>query len=594
MPIRTLLLLPAAADIQVNDIAIINTKPWVVWWYNGVFKNHKEQTSPKVLVTFRVLDDDYSLSDVYEYRPVPLTLLGKFRIGSVWLHGQMTHAAQYEESIFDVSFDESAWNFTSAKIPFDGRPPYPDELHPFWKGRHDSWLVEFKLHEGGYLVIPCLEVFTRLYGRSQEIKRVLATYLWRGTSDCAEARLLPPTDEHEEAGLWKIKLPDRMVQGDAAFLAHLKYSSYTRSAAQSIHAQIEAEYRPDRKQPLFLKIKPWFQGSVRIKVRGYSFGQSFLGLQILGCSDPVGLPVICVRDTIEKDDKYDENSSSSQTIRAHNNPLSDTKLHITGNQAPDRESSTRYVTEDAFEILGEPQEIRHVRRSTKRSHTLTSGVKPEEQSHATVSDADPHGHGKGILQGQIHAPKALESHGALRDIWDALNELQKREPGRAKELMAFTFRDGFQACKDPQLIVFRAIYDDSVQTAIRNWAYIDPREKLLRGVLVIRIKINQKYTYFVEIQRRIWDKSGANCGAQLKEESLKGMVFRLNDESHLKSWLSQLLSAVRYKKGVMSGLTNQCPGVAATYSHIHLESDKYPYQQTIETALAKLSESTKE
>lgn len=561
----------------------------MVWWYNGLYKNHIEHTSPKVLVTFRVLSDDgCSLSQYSKYCSVPLTLLGKLRIGSVWHHGQLTHTARLDERTLDVSFDEDSWNFTSSKIPYDGRAPYPNEIHPFWHGRHDSWLVEFKLQDGGYLVIPCLEIFTRLYGRSQEIKRVLATYPWQGISNSAQARLLPPTEEHEAQGLWKVKLPERLVQGDAPFLANLKYNRYTRAAAQSIHAQIEANFQPASKTPLFLQIKPWFQGPARLKVRGYSYGQSFLGLQILGCSEPIGLPIVCIRDILEAKDEG-ESSQTKQISINQNNSFEESTIHITGNQAPDRDAGMLNLLEEAFETLGDPLEITHIRKVSQRPSTLPQSAKRNEQKSATISDADPYGTGKKIMRGSIHAPQAMESSGALRDIWNAIHERQRRSPESVTNIRWFTFKDGFQSAQEPKLITLRPINDKNPETDIRNWVYVDVKAKALRGALVMRADIDGQTTFFLEIQRRTRTITGSVGKIIESEENLKGLIFRLDNPNDLRSWLSRILSDIRFVKGIASKLTHKCPGLAAAFSHTtNRNKDTYLFESALNNALSKL------
>lgn len=596
MPTLTTPLLHITDNLVVDDIAAENTTPWIVWWHIGIYKNRQAYSEPKVHVAFYQFNGT-ALSGRPILRSIPITLLGRMRVGTVWLHGRLTQAAQFEERTFTVNFDENQWNFTSCSNPYGGRAPYPDALHPFWDGKNDSWLIELDLNNGGHLIIPCLEFFSRLYARSQEIKRILATYPWDGIDEQAERRLLPPIEEAEEPNLWKIKLPDRLVKGDALFLAHLKYDGYTQRAARDIYAQLEAGYSLKRTRPIFIKVSPWFRGKAQIKVRGYQFGKSFLGLQIVGCSEPNGIPIVCIKHGVELVSQHGEQRPGDR----NNQPTPQTTqpsliTTVTGSIEPDRDTATRTLTEDEFETLGEPRQLAHIRVS-KQSHILEEstihGVHGTQVDEATISGAEPFGSGKDTQHGLIHAPQAMESHGALRDIWNALCERQKRMPTRITDLAWYTFSTGFQANPEPQLIKLRPIHNEHIETSIRHWVYFDTKTKILRGTLVVRAYIDGQETFFVEIQRRLRAVSDEQGNAIASEEKLRGLIFRLHDPNDLRSWLSCFLSSIRFKMGIVSRLTHMCPGNAAAFSHTKRCTDSYLYESTLENALNKIKIFTK-
>lgn len=587
MPTLTTSLKDITDNLVVDDIAAENTTPWIVWWHIGIYKNRQVYSEPKVHVAFYQLNGT-ALSGRPILRSIPLTLLGRMRVGTVWLYGRLTQAAQFQERTFTVNFDENQWNFTSCSNPYGGRAPYPDALHPFWDGKNDSWLIELDLHNGGHLIIPCLEFLTRLYARSQEIKRVLTTYPWDGIDEQAEKRLLPPTEEPEESGLWKIKLPDRLVKGDALFLAHLKYDGYTQRAARDIYAQLEVGYSTRSTRPIFIKVSPWFRGKALIKVRGYQFGKSFLGLQIVGCSDPNGPPVICIKHGVDLDNRPEEQRPGDR----ENKPITQIPQHslistVTGSIEPDRNAATRTITEDEFETLGEARSLAHIlvsKQTRLLEEDTTYAIHSVQVNEAKISCAEPRGSGKDTQHGLIHSPQAMESHGALRDIWNALRERQKHMPTRITDLAWYTSSTGFLANPEPKLITLRPLDKNQNKTSVRQWVFSDPKTKALRGVLVIRSLIDGKETFFVEIQRRTRMK------AKAKEENYQGLIFRLDQPSDLQGWLIYLLSEIRYVRGIFSKISHKCPGVACTFSHTKTKDDKYLYMSTIERALRKLHE----
>ena len=183
-------------DSMGNDNTML-----VAWWYCGIYKNTIAQSQPLALVAFRELQQDKTLSDDIIYHRVPLALLGQVRMGSLWQGGRMLANAVFEVKDFVLKFSKGAWWFTSFFKAVDRNlsSPFPQQIYPLAFERDKNWLVQFRLQNGGTLIVPCLEFFTRCYGRSGELRRILSTYPWEGAGGCME-RFFSPIDEPEESG----------------------------------------------------------------------------------------------------------------------------------------------------------------------------------------------------------------------------------------------------------------------------------------------------------------------------------------------------------------------------------------------------------
>lgn len=94
--------------------------------------------------------------------------------------------------------------------------------------------------------------------------------------------------------------------------------------------------------------------------------------------------------------------------------------------------------------------------------------------------------------------------------------------------------------------------------------------------------------YIIEIQRRPRVKKDKNGDTEDSEESFKGLVFILNNESDLNDWLNFLLNEVRYVKGVVQKLTEKCPGNAATFKHSTSRSNEVRCEASVLHALEKM------
>lgn len=367
-------------EIRNLDIQKDNKVDWIVWWYCGIYKNPIAESQPKALIAFREIHPD-GLSDQINLRRVQLTALGQMRVGTIWKNGMCRAEAIYDDAVFHVDFTQGRWKFKSFSdaAEHNESPPFPLNIHLLRYTKDKNWLIEFPLPTGGRLIVPCIEFFSRCYGRSQEIKRVLATYPWHGVKEAEESRLYAPLNEAEEAGKMKVKLRRRMVNGDVVFLAHAKYDPFAEHAAKSIYAQIETQYAPESNMPAFIKAGPWFQGEALIKAKGIWFedGKSFLALQIVGCSDPDGVSIFRDRENTNKTGPLKE---GAETGTAWNGaPARILKklpeiIDLTGDEEPDHRAATVEVKDPDFEILGKPRVIVDVRKE----HADSTSGRPDD------------------------------------------------------------------------------------------------------------------------------------------------------------------------------------------------------------------------
>ena len=178
-------------------------------------------------------------------RETVLTHLGLLRIGSVWEKGVSSSRIAYEERKFSVSFSPGGWRIvTLDDLRQSGRSLYTafhDSNYLPQKNQHKTYLIEFDLPDGKHLLIPCTEFFIRVYGRSSEIKRVLATYPWEEV----KKRLYRPLDAPASPGTWPVKFTYHVHKHDAILLAHMLYDPYAKRAAKYIYSQFETSSTPD-------------------------------------------------------------------------------------------------------------------------------------------------------------------------------------------------------------------------------------------------------------------------------------------------------------------------------------------------------------
>ena len=581
-------------EIRNLDIQKDNKTDLIVWWYCGIYKNSLAKSQPKALVAFRKMLSD-GLSDEIIMHRVLLTALGQMRVGTIWKNGVCHAEAVFDNEIFNVDFTQGRWKFRSFydAVLHNEPLPFPQSIHPLKYDADKNWLIEFPLSTGGRLIVPCIEFFSRCYGRSQEIKRVLATFPWHDENKVEKSRLYAPLNDFEEVGKMKVKLRKRMVNGDVVFLAHAKYDPFAESAAKSIYAQIEAQYVPESNKPALLKAGPWFQGEALIKANGVWFedGKSFLALQVVGCSDPGGVSIFRDRENTSNTGPVKEGAELGTSWDG--SPARVLKklpeiVDLTGDEEPDHGAATVEVKDPAFEILGARRVIIDVRREHANS---TKGKVGDGGNPSAFSGGDPYGGDKDIGHASIHARPVMESHGALRDIWDALLYMHREKPQLISSVNWFTYEDGFQAGTEPNLIPLQPFSVEEaagIDALTKNWLFYDTKDNKRRGALVARVIINGKSIYLFEIQRIPYNKSHADGTKENSEQSFIGLVFILDDQRDFEAWLSQLLNRVRYVRGIVVRLVGECPGRAATFKHMPAKDEKVPCEAAVKNALSKV------
>lgn len=595
MTIAPFRLKPTTGKIRICEPLQKKSGRLMVWFYGGIKKNQRDNTVPLAAVFFRRLDENNQPTGPSFWEDIGLTHLGLLRIGSVWEKGICKADAIMETKKLDVDFTEGRWRYTSPYSCIqDGQPsPIIADDYPLRFTQDRNWLLNFPLGNGRNLLIPCLEFLIRFYGRSEEVPRILTTYSWPE----AERHFYAEFDQPVRSGAWPVKLKRRMRNGDVVFLAHAKYDEYAKRAAKEIYGQIEASYKErDDTRYSFIKVAPWFQGAAKIKVSGFwiNGGRTFLGLRIMGGSDPQGAIIQRDRENPSKVEGPAEGEGDGE-IREGNSERVLKKLpdiiDLTDAEAPDQGSPTVDVEENDFEELGEKRVVIDVRRERA---TVSTGNSRKPDEPGKFSSGEAHGGGKGVGKASIHARPVLESHGVLHDMWDAMQYLKKAHPDRISSVEWFTFDHGFQASGVPQLIGLKPFNDDEaerISAEVRRWPILNgtrTKNPEPRGLLVTRLVVDGKRIYIVEIQRKPLKKKQEDGSTKDAEESFKGMVFAMDSNSRFNEWLNRLASRIRYVKGVVDRLVRECPGYADTFKHSTTSEERVPCEAAVLNALSKM------
>lgn len=562
-----------------------------MWWYGAVVKNRRTQSLPHVTVFFKKLLPDGTLTSGFR-REVGITDLGLLQIGTIWNNWSCNRRLALQEHEFPVDFSPGRWQFTSQhehyldnRTSLIAQTAYPLDLAE----RDRSQLLVFDIGFNRQLLVPSLEFFSRYYGRSGHVSRVLATYPWSE----AEGRLYVPFEHPIKPGEWPIKLASSTYNADALFLAHVKYDSYAQRAAKSIYAGLEAQYEQHGGKA-FPKIYPWFRGAATLIVQGHWLDERrFLALRIEGGSDPHGPNISLYRENPGKADEAAPNGAPIGGWKGGRDLRPDAApsiLNLTSDDEPDHNGNIIEVVNPAFRVVGPKREI--IRHRLATAATRPGPPTPREQADKH-SPGERHGSARGTGVASIHTEIVLESHGATRDVWDALQYLRATRPDQILAVGWYSADTGqVQFSNEPAMAAlwpFDAEQEVQVGTSVSRWIFMDPDQSRLRGVLVSYVQTPGSAAFLFEIERRKVLRTAEDGQKYADEESFCGLVVAAPSLTRPSDWIPQVLDGIRRQRGVMERVLSYCPdALARDYRRSTSSFDRVAGHSTVINALKKV------
>lgn len=566
----------------------------MVWWPGAVVKNKQTGSLPHVLVSCRRLLPDGSLG-AYIRVEVGITDLGLAQVGTVWEDRTCKHQISLEGRTFEVDFSPGNWRMTSqhAHHSSTGRLLIPPNIYPlFFKERDRSQLLEFRTGDGWRLLVPSLEFYSRYYGRSGHVGRVLATYNWED----AQERLFVPFTYHATPGHWPVKLKSSCYNADAIFLAHVLHDPYAAKAAKSIYAWLDTQYA-ELGGKAFPKAEPWFKGPTTLGVQGHRIDDNtFLALRIVGGSDPKGNHIDAYR---ENPGQADEPAPDGAPVLRRKggrelqpNPA-DFVVNLTPDDEPGQNGDIVEILNPTFQVIGERRKVLHHRLAN--ALTRPGPPIPNEKSEQH-SPGERHGTGGKTGFASIHTEEVvLPSSGAVQDVWDGLQHFRQTKPEfvtavgwYSAELGEFVIEDGNGRF---QLVALK-LYDDKEKELLPakdwKWVYKDSSLKEPRGVLVAYVQTVAGAACLFENERRRYNSKTDDGTTCTKEESYSGLVLIPPADRVPKEWVAEVLDGIRRECGVMERVENHAPPSARFYHRSNSPSAQVAGQATVKNALKKV------
>lgn len=564
----------------------------IVWWYGAVFRNFRDRTLPLVAVSFRKLLPNGSLGSFIRI-DVGITELALLQLGTIWREGLCRSQLVLEERVVKVDFSPGKWRYASQASTNERfrTSLIPPNLYPLHYGVRDrTELIMFDMGSDRRLLVPSLEFFSRCYGRSAEVNRVLSTYPW---SD-AELRLHQPHTETVPAGLWSVNLPANIHNANAMFVAHVKYDDYAKSAAKRIYSDLETQFDGHRGLA-FPQIGPWFVGPAKLIVQGIELDRDqFLALRIVGGSEPKGPHIWSFRvNPGEADNPAPDGApQSSWTGGGHKLPSNIPSLtNITPTNPAGHAGDIVEVLNPTYRIVGKPRTV--IPQKLHSAKTRPGSLIPSQESDK---------HSPGERQGasgttgvaSIHTETQLDSQGAALDVWDALQYLHETCPQLIEdvgwyspELDAVNFID-----KEPGMVALLSFDKErmGLPNSDQKWVYLDAALTRIRGVLIAFVKTPKRSAYIFEIERRSSKRTAENGNTYAKEQAFCGLIVSPSADTKPSDWIPNVLRGILLEQGIMARVAKYCPDhLVNYYRRSSSKGDEITGHSTVIAALGKVN-----
>lgn len=564
----------------------------VVCWYGAVIRNRKVRTLPLVVVWLRVLRSDGTLGEHF-WITVGITELPLLQIGTIWSKRACDSQFVLEERQVSVDYSKQNWHFTSCQT-HDARSGelIPRDLYPLRYGARDcSEIIVFSVGHNKELLVPSLEFFSRCYGSSAEVHRVLCTYPWSEAQD----RLYLPDSEGTTQWSWRVKLPANIRNDDAVFIAHVKYELQAQTAARTIYADLEASFGDINKRDkwAFPKIGPWFSGPAKLIVQGIPLDENrFLALRIVGGSEPSGPPIYCTRENPGEagESALDGARERPFVMAGAFRPLLYpplTSTHPAGHNGGSVE-----VRGPVFTVVGARRRVIHQRHPGAGA---SRGVPLPNAASERYSAGEREGTDGSTGLASIHAEIQLLSGGAVRDVWDALLHLHETRPDLITDVSWYNLRDGVPISSDeaPPCLAslptpaFADVLEENPM--VSAWVFANSARTRVRGVLIVVVQTPERTAYLFEVERRTVENASGDGNRESDKEAYCGLVVSPPPDVEPSDWIPRVLARIRDKKGIMKHVLGSCPGTSKDfYKRSFSKDDLFAGHSTVINALSKV------
>jgi hypothetical protein len=532
-----------------------------VMWYCGLKRNDLAPSEQKIVVCFRPSGMFTNVTKL-QFHEVGVTHIGQLKIGSVWQNQKLVDESTYDEKLFEVNGDENDWQVVNAWSPISSTDKdwlIPASAYNLRDKENcaQTKVIKFSIDgNSNSLVIPCIEIFSKMYGRSHHLKKTLIN----NPLKLAIPRLLYPDVQPEIPNGWLVTVTRDCLNDDAVYLAHLKHDKIAYERTDRIWHSLQKSFVDSFRQFAFPVIPPWFSGKVKLKVKGLWLNNEktrFLGLQILGCSDPMGPDIYLDRENTNLSEIKKKEGGTAYLYKRKKTLLDE--IRLTSSDEPGRNQEAFQVFNDPIEIIGDQREITRVIRTEKETGEIRILKNETEISH--YSAGDQYGSKLHVQSASLETPQKVVPTMFIK-IWNSLQTMVVEQ--KIISVSSIDTAGTVIGLNDMPGLIELPIQGLSRKSKNEreaiNWLYKGLHGTIPRQLLLAHLRTSNGDCYLLEIERRIVRTSE-------ESDSFKGLVVRSDHNSNFINQLGGLLIEIVKAKGVIDKCISGYSGMA-TFKHV--------------------------
>lgn len=531
---------------------------WVVWWYSSLKRNGLDHTVPLVNVVFRRLKGD-KLTGAFVKRRIALSRLCFYQPGHILVNNALSERLSTDVEWFDVNFRIAGNNWSHVPIPELG---LSSAKSPFLLPKYcsDERALVFNIGNGKKLVLNCVEFLVRGYSRRSEIPRILATYEWPEAHSRLFAQATPAEEKIPRGKTltgkekWTVYPHRDMVEDDYVLLAHIANdTTYAANAAKTVYSQLDpARFRNGEELPI--TVRPWFNSESKLKCRGFWSADktTFYCTELVGLKEPAGIPIEARRDESTRTETPEDRIEKERLLALRKDPMT---IVLTDLNQPRSQIPSQEVEDSSFEVI-KARVVNRVSlpKFTREQKTIRKdGDDIEDYSTGDAAGQKNNTTGKVVL---ANREIGINSSGMLYEMWNSFQRLKVAQ--QIDNLWWFSPPDQKDSNSNFKCIAFE---DNLKDPKVTKWLRLKKGGQ--RGLLLILVKVQNKFIMIVEIQRNEW----INRHGIYKEESFSGLVCTVANSGEATHIVKELHDYLPRNKGVFQKFKSSLPIKIDTFEH---------------------------
>lgn len=531
---------------------------WVVWWYSSLKRNGQDHTVPLINVVFRRLKGD-KLTATFVKRRIALSRLCFYQPGYILVDNVLSERLATDAKWFDVNFSYAGKNWSQVQIPKLGLST-AESAFLLPKYCDDEWALVFNFGKDKKLILNCVEFLVRGYSRRSEIPRILATYEWSEVKsrlfaqDTPDEEIIPKRKTLTGTEKWIVYPHRDMAEDDDVLLAHIANdTTYAAKAARSVYSQLDP-VRLRNGEELPITVLPWFNSETKLKCRGFWSADktSFYCTELIGLKEPTGIPIEPRRDHSTRTPTPEDRIEQERLIALRDDPMT---IVLTDLNQPRSQYPREEVEDSSFEVI-KTRVVNRIKvpKLTGQQKTIhKDGAEIEDFSTGDAAGQRNDTTGKAVL---VDREFGVNSSGMLYEMWKSFQRLKAAQ--QIDHLWWFAPPSQKNSNSDFQCVAFE---DDLKNPKATKWLSLKKGGQ--RGLLLILVKVQDKFILVVEIQRDEWiDKHGI-----YKEDNFSGLVCEVADSGEATHIVKELNGYLPGKKGVFLQFKSSLPNKIEVFEH---------------------------